>query len=66
MSNTMKHRSKAEAANAWNHTRSDKNSGGRVNDCRTSVGEHVRYYLLNTSLHGLKYIGLTSITLFER
>lgn len=32
----------------------------------TACGENVRQYLLATSLHGLKYIGLKNITFFER
>lgn len=66
MANTKKRRAKAEVVNAWNDTRSNKSSNGRLHDFTASCFEHVRQYLLNTSLHGLKYVGLSSITLFER
>lgn len=35
-------------------------------DQRFSCGENVRQYLLNSTLHGLRYVGETHITIFER
>lgn len=37
-----------------------------VSGCEVGCAENARDYLQNTSLHGLKYIGTTNITLFER
>lgn len=34
--------------------------------CRATCRESFRQYLLNTTLHGLKYVGDGTITLFER
>lgn len=34
--------------------------------CHVTFRESFRQYLLNTTLHGLKYVGNNTITLFER
>lgn len=47
--------------NAWTHN-SKENELKSTGAC----GESMRLYLENTSIHGLKYIGITTITIFER
>lgn len=37
-----------------------------VSDGKLNCGKHMNEYLESTSLHGLKYVGLTQITLLER
>lgn len=45
-----------------------KSAGDDVPDGheRTSISENIRQYLLNSTLHGLRYVGETKISLFER
>lgn len=39
-------------------------SGGTA--CRDTCRENFRQYLINTTLHGLKYVGDNTISFFER
>lgn len=44
---------------------SSKNSV-KDEDDKTSIFENIREYLLSTSLHGLRYVGTSTLSLFER
>lgn len=43
-----------------------KQSSGKSDKVASNVGENIKQYLLSSSLHGLRYIGTTSLSVFER
>lgn len=43
-----------------------KQSSGKSDKVASTVGENITQYLLSSSLHGLRYIGTASLSVFER
>lgn len=52
--------------NSIKHITWQKNSNRYVSGCKFNCGKNMNEYFEATTLHGLKYVGLTRITLLER
>lgn len=57
---------KVSIVEPYNHTADSNKDKSSKSKMQTACEENLRQYLMNSTLHGLRYVGTANITLFER